>query len=277
MRVFVLPVLVLSLSFLKSYSQDSVLLNMTLRPQKVYREQVRQDFQMEMNYDSSSQAIKDALNASGQLDQLNSKRLMIMETVTETGRAGVGNRMPVIMEVTKDSVSPGPAVIPPGTKFYGSAILGQTHSFDSIAGEGIDEQTRKTLLQTISGMLAQISLPQKKMAVGDSYTQTMPLKLPVAGMNISMNLSIVYTLVSATAATGNFNMQAKILMSVEDLPVPVIGGGEGEGSLVYDRANEFPSSYRMDFTIRVGIKKDDLNLRMTMKSRAERSCVVSSH
>lgn len=239
-----------------TYSQDSILLAMHFKPMLNYYNVSSQKMHIEVSYvfDDTTENVVDLRNPN--IRDIS----FLMKLMTRTG-ALKNEKIPVETEYLESVNQDNAAVIPPGTKIFGTAIPGKQTVYDSISEMQGNEEYRKVLLATLQSMLSQIQIPEKRMAIGDEFLTETPLTMNMSGINLDMVCLQTYKLISATRETANFDIRMKYKMKIQSDEVPGLpfsGNGEGEGTLLLDRTNDYPLKYDFHYKMNYGFKKEGI-------------------
>jgi hypothetical protein len=184
---------------------------------------------------------------------------MKMTGATKTGAAGADKSFPFNMTYTFDELSmnvngnniPMPANAKTSANIFGHVAADGKLKADSVTGSKMKDTSEKKITQMMNAFQTKIKFPDQPMHVGDTFTQDMPLNLPMGGNNVPANSKAVYKLVSI----ANGNAYFDVVQSM-DLSVPVKGNtlhinGTGSGKLVFDIKNSFPTDYKTIINLKV--------------------------
>jgi len=193
-----------------------------------------------------------------------------MNVVTRTGLLNNQERMPIEFEYINAKDLDSNDLGLSGIKIFGTVEQDKLPMYDSVAPQGTEELQR-TLLKSVQGFTSQIVLPTRKMSIGDTIMQQMPLTMNMAGVNVVMDYTQIYKLISTTPTTANFSIEVNFTlnMNVEKLPdMPMTGGGVGKGTMVFDRINEHPLNYDLSYTMNITAANEGVpfDASMTMHS-----------
>lgn len=236
-------------------------------PETSYRQVVEQSSDTELQYIASEELLE-KLKSQGVQNPTLSKNITIMESVLKTGKTGKDGNFPVIIEFLKTNNSENKVIIPNGTLIYGKASTSTMPTLDSIVSKDMNESFKKTFLQTIQSMFSQIALPEKKMKVGESFSQVTPLTIPMAGTSIEMEITTIYKLISMTNEIANFDVDQKYVAKIafEEGKFNVVADGSGKGKLLYDIPNHFATKFTLDIGLSFEVKQDLFSLKLKSNS-----------
>lgn len=245
-------------------------------PQTIYNQSIQQTSENELRYEGSKEFLEQ-LKSGGVENPTITKSAAVIESVCKTGKAIADGSFPLTIEFLSTKNSENKTIIPNGTIMYGkSSALGMP-KLDSIVAKGLDEAVKNSLLQTVQSTFSQLELPEKKMKVGESFSQETPFKIPVAGMSLEMVITTTYKLLSIADKTANFDIVVVYTMKVLDQKYNINATGAGKGNMVYDTPNHFPSQYNLDVEINFDLKQDDFSLKVKTKSGFNQSVKITKN
>ena len=251
-------------------AQTAIHFHVYIKPGTVYREKIVQTVHTTFNLDSVPEAVKDAIQSAG---AANKTIVTYLEMETHSGKRQAGGTIPIMMKVVNDTGAIA-GTLPVGTTFYGHARSSGMPVFDSIDLKGLGEQ-RQQVLSMIVKLSGQVLLPDTALAIGASYTQITPLVIPIGPMSMKMSISQTYTLKSVSADTAGFDIKMKASFEGAGSDIPVTGGGDGWGHMVYDRKNNYPRDLEMKMTMNVAVKQGEVNMKIVMQTGTTRHCTIS--
>lgn len=236
-------------------------------PQTSYRQVVEQSSDTELLYIASDELLE-KLKSNGVENPTLAKSITIIESVFKTGKIEKDGNFPVVIEFLKTTNSENKIIIPNGTLIYGKASVSTMPKLDSVVSKELDETFKKNLLQTVQSMFSQIALPEKKMKIGESFTQVTPLTIPLAGNSIEMEITTIYKLVNMTDQIANFDIDQKYVAKIafDEGKFNINSDGNGNGKLVYDIPNHFATKFVLDIGLNFEVKQDLFTLKLKSNS-----------
>jgi len=112
----------------------------------------------------------------------------------------------------------------------------------------------------MNNILQMVKFPDHPLNVGDSFTQQVPLNIPMLS-GVSNNVATTYTLVSIKGNIANFDVKQDMNMHMNIKGKVDIGfTGAGGGKMVYDISNGFPVSYTTNANMQITVKTDKINV-----------------
>lgn len=243
-------------------------------PQLIYNQTVSQKIHMVLTYGGNDSAMS-ILKEKGISNPVIIDRETRMNAIVTTGIFNTENRMPVQLEFVKTEDKDGNPIIRAGTKMIGTAAKDKLPVFDSIVSDNMDKEVKEDFLKSFQNMLSQFSLPDKKMAVGNTFSQVTPINLPIGPIACKMILTTTYKLISLNDSLANFNMNIKYSMDMNSDELAATGGGTGSGIMIFDRINEYPLKYGSDFTMDLVSNKNSLSMHAVLNSSSLNECTIS--
>ncbi|MBZ4034411.1 hypothetical protein K6T82_06520 [Flavobacterium sp. 17A] len=226
---------------------------------------------------SGSEKFLDVLKQNGTTNPTKIKNAFNLETISKTGKIDKSGNFPITIEYLKSLDANGKTIIPNGTMLYGKASSSAMPVMDSIVSKGMEESFKQTIFQTVQSTFSQVILPQKKLKVGESFIQENPLTLPVAGINIEMQITTTYTLKSMNSKNGFFDVSQTYTIKMSDARFETTGAGVGKGNLIYDIPNHFISENTLGMDFDLHVKHPDFNLDMKSKSDFKQTCQITKN
>lgn len=261
-----------------NYAQSGKVLDFKIAyaPEMSYHQIVEQSSETELHYIASPE-ILERLKNQGVENPTLGKTVTLMESVFKTGKTAKDGYFPVTIKFLKSTNSDNKTIIPDGTLIYGKASDSTMPTLDSIVSKDLDAAFKSTLLQTMQSMFAQIALPEKKLKIGESFTQENPLSIPIAGTSIDMKITTTYKLISMTNQIANFDIVQLYTMNllISEGQYKVTAEGGGTGKLIYDIPNHFSTSFKLDIGLNFDLKQDKFSLKVKSNSGFNQTVKVS--
>lgn len=258
------------------YSQDELTFKVAYKPSTKYSQTVKHTSFTEVIYSGSEEFLK-TLQDRGVQNPTTTKAESTTESEFNTGKLTDGTHFPVTMKFIKTISSDGKVPIPDGTVIYGQGSIGDMPTLDSIVSPGLSEDYKINLLQAIRNTFSQISFPEKKLKIGEVFSQETPLSIPIAGVNVEMTITTNYKLVSIINSVGNFDITQAYTLKTSLTKYPIKAIGNGKGSLQYDISNSNYISYQMDTDIGIDMKLEKFNLDVKSKSGFIQTTIITKN
>ena len=274
-RIFGVTIL-LTLFTCFSYSQNELIFKVAYNPSTKYSQVVKHTSFTEVTYSGSDEFLK-TLQESGVQNPTRTNAESTTESEFNTGKLTDGIHFPVTMKFIKTTSSDGKVPIPNGTVIYGQGAVGNMPTLDSIVSSGLSEDYKTNLLQAMRSTFSQISFPEKKLKLGEEFSQETPLSIPIADVNVEMNITTNYKLVSIIDRVGNFDIIQTYTLKTTLTKYPIKAIGNGKGSLQYDISNSNYITYQMDTDIDIDMKLEKFNLDVKSKSGFIQTTIITKN
>lgn len=259
-----------------SQSQKEVTLKIRYNPNTKYIQTIEQTSQSEIKYSGSADFLQKMQDRGIQNPMVTNNDSKI-ETVFKTGKLTDGTNFPLTIEFTNATSGEGKKIIPDGTLIYGRGSNGNMPILDSIVSNGIDENVKKRLLQTMQSTFSQLSFPEKKIKIGENYSVETPLSIPLAGTALDMIVTTTYKLISITDNIADFDVSSVYTLKSTNTKYNMTGTGNGKGKLLYDIANNNNKKYETDTEMKMHMKLDNFDMDVTSKSGFIQTTVISNN
>jgi hypothetical protein len=122
-----------------------------------------------------------------------------------------------------------------------------------------------SLKNLVAGMInsVQIIFPDKALKPGDSFTQDVPMQMPVSGKPVTLNTHIVYKLTSAKNNGAFFDVTQTAVFKTHTDNGDMEVTGSGEGHIFYDIEHHFFRSYQNTLTLKFTMPAGKLTMNGT--------------
>lgn len=233
---------------------------------------------------SSVPQIADKLKQQGITEPVNAVMNMQMNFNINTGNTANDKTFPYQMNFTMPSMGvtvnnkemPIPVPKNTGTKMYGHVAPGGQLSIDSLNGQKIPDSIAQKTLTMMNSMLKMVNFPNHPLKVGDSFTQQIPLNIPMF-KGISNNIATTYTLVSIQGNRANFDIKQDMSMHMDIKgKMSIAMTGVGAGKMIYDVSNSFPISYTTNANMDIAVKADNINVTGKMQMGGTMTYVITA-
>ncbi|MFB9841152.1 hypothetical protein [Mucilaginibacter ginsenosidivorans] len=269
-KVCLLALLCLAVGQLKA--QKAIVFKVKYLPNHEYKMAVSMGMKIDATL-KGDQSLIDKLNAEGITQPVSVNFQFGMHADTKTGAVSSDNMIPLNMEVRVDSLSViangKQAPIPPNISEKSAKIVGRagldglSMMIDSVAGKKTNDSTQKNMKQMMSLFQKQIKFPEKGLKPGESFTQTMPLNIPIgkdSTNKIHMDYSITYKLISVAGGKAYFDVVPNFSMNFAIKTMNISMSGTGLGKMIYSIKDNFPLSNNGNFNLDIKVTSDKLNV-----------------
>ncbi len=280
-KLFIYALLCLSFTQLKA--QKGIIFKIKYSPDKTY--QASTDMKMKFNVTLSGNAeVLSKLEEQGITQPLVLDMGMSATYAINTGHLNADKSFPLIFNnVSRDIRGtingkdiPIPAMPSTGKVYARWQQQEGKLTIDSISGKSmLDSATQKMTSKMVSAITNQVKFPDREIKIGETFTQDMPLNIPVAANNMALNVKITYKLISIADGKATFD----VLQSM-DMTLPIKQGtfkinGDGKGLMVYNIKANFPESMKSDLTLKFSGEIDTLNVNGIATISADNKYVLN--
>ena len=256
----------------QSVAQNEVLFQAKFKPNKTYITEMVNNMQMDMNFDIDS-AKKKEIEGKGMKLPMHMDILQEMTLSTKTGAVAADKRIPMTMTYDKVEISMtmnGKEMKQPN-KFVGMQIKGYATeegkvSIDAIEGNP-DAATKKALQKMISEVLRNVEFPNKAMKIGDSFTQEVPMEMPMNGTTLNMLTNMTYTLKEIKESQAFFDYTQSLSMNFKMEKGNTTATGSGRGTMIYDIPANYITDSTSDMIMDMKMQMGEMAMKMNLKAK----------
>jgi hypothetical protein len=243
----------------KANAQKSILFKMKYLPDHSYAMNTNMTMKFNVTLSGDDNVIQ-KIESQGITQPILANMDMAMSGNTKTGKTGANGAFPMTTTFKLDSmkVKVGANAIPmPGnlnsqTKIYGHVSPDGKFKADSISGKAITDTAEKKVTQLMNAVQNKVKFPDHALKIGDSFTQDVPLNLPMADNSDGQtDVKATYTLTAIKDGNAYFDMvqNADIKLNIKGVGLTISGAGTGK--LIFNLKNSFPTDYKTTLTMKV--------------------------
>jgi hypothetical protein len=243
-KSLILPLMLLAATQLKA--QQSVMFKLAYQPKTTYT--IDKDMKVMMNMNLPAEIAA----ATGGVQDMT---MVMNSNTTSVITAGARNQtlMPVTFTMKANTMKmsmngqdmPAGSIPTPNVAVYGKYTTDSKLLVDSIAGQKMTDSLRAAMSKMLDAVQDGIKFPDHPLKVGETFTQDMPLSLPLPGIGggNTVNMKMTYKLLRIVGNTAAFDFTENIDLNMnpqvqgQDLKITMIGSGDG--FLNYDIAKQF--------------------------------------
>jgi len=253
-----LPVLVAAFLFIAMQvkAQKEVLFKMKYLPKHSYNSDMKMDMNMEMNI-SGDTAIMNDIKKSGQAFPIIMQMQSTSKMNVKTGMISSTNDIPLTMSVTSLSAkmtmngkamdTPMPSNI---QTMYGKFTKEGKMTIDSVAGSKMTDSVKEAFMKMLQGMQGNIVFPDKKMKIGDTFYQSIPMNIPIMGSDSKMLSKTTYKLIAVENNKAYFDIKMDMTMDLggnKGMTMDMMGGGDGK--MIFDTVSGYPTTIQNNIKV----------------------------
>lgn len=246
--------------------KDSRLLfSVKIKPETRYTLETKNSYQTEVRYEGKEKAMN-KLRSMGiknpNVMSRNSQSMMVLTT-----EKLLDNYIPVKLEIAKSTGGNGQPDISQGISVNGESVGGNMPEFSSIASGKPSGVNEKAFLQAIRNNFSRLTLPEKRLNIGEQFTVESTLTIPMEKSHVEIAVSTIYKLVSLANGLANFDITQNYEMNQLRMDNSFTGTGGGSGKLVYSAETNMVTSFEMKSKLEMNKKLE--NFLFILKTNSE--------
>ncbi len=258
------------------HAQEKMVFSTGYLPNKIYEQTNTQIIQMELLFTGDEEVIA-YIEESQSNPMVTEERSNIVSTII-TGAEGEDGFFPFSMEL----VGMNNEFLPDGAKVHGKLMFPSLFNFDSVSGVNFDKEMEGMFLEGLSDIIEQFPFPNRALAVGDTFSESTPVVIPLGGTPIEMEILTLYELkeIDGDQAVFDIKQDLQASMEMEDVDAGFIKlKGNGEGDMIYDVANKFILSTKMHFDMEFDfdVKDSDVKVEVKQTMRITNICKITDN
>ncbi|MBL0736898.1 hypothetical protein JI750_08400 [Flavobacterium sp. GN10] len=260
-----------------NYGQSNPTLDFKIRfsPQTIYNQTMANSASYELTYEGSEEFLN-TLKSSGVKNPTITNSTVDIESVFKTGKTNAEGNFPVIIEYLKSLDNKGNTIIPNGTLIYGKGSTSSLPKMDSIVAKGLDEASKNMIFEIVKNSFSQLALPEKKIKIGEAFSQESPLTIPIGALNIDMSITTIYKLISIVDKNAYFDINQVYTANISSENLNnIIVSGTGTGKMTYDIPNYFASENVVDMKLMFDLKQDEFNIKLNSATSIKQTARIS--
>jgi len=130
-------------------------------------------------------------------------------------------------------------------------------AIDSItAAAKLSLETEAMLKQTLEDSFTQLELPEKRLKVGDTFSRTNQIKIPLGSGNMDVGLVTTYKLMAISNGIAYFTIAEAYNSKMDMSNAASSFSGKGGGRFSYNIANNYYATYQTNDTLNMHVKFD---------------------
>ena len=190
-------------------------------PAHSYSSVMKIDVNAEINFNGDT-ASTNKLKTNGPKTPMLMQMQMNTFFDVKTGNS-ISNQTPVIMTLGQTDAKmkmngkeqPLPMHVEGDRKIYGKLNSEGKLNIDSISGKKLTDSLKEVMKQAINNVQRNINFPDKPMKIGDTFTQDIPMNMPIGGNSIKMISRTTYKLIGIESNKAFFDMSIEMLLDMD--------------------------------------------------------------
>jgi len=148
---------------------------------------------------------------------------------------------------------------------------------ESLSGKTMTDSAKTAIMKSIEAIQGNVEFPKTPMKVGDTFTQDIPMKMPIPGFTDNLTIKTTYKLVSIENGKANFDMN--FLMNSGEAKSAFNMKGTGTGQFVYDIANNYAVNMHenIDMSYTTSMPQQNMSMKGSMKMLMSQQTTFSSN
>jgi len=121
-----------------------------------------------------------------------------------------------------------------------------TFSVDSISGKTVDDQSKGLITNMLQQLINSVKFPDKPIHIGETFTQVVPMQLPLKDMQMKVEVRVQYKLIKLEGDHAFFDIvqSAVFKFDIQKDQMYMVGNATGGGNMVYGINESYPLSYK---------------------------------
>ncbi len=141
---------------------------------------------------------------------------------------------------------------------------------DTIIGNNVSPTLRTTLTSTLESVQEQIKFPDYPLKSGDTFNQTLPMTIPVAGVkNVQIVIKTEYLLKEIKGDLATFDIAQNVELDMDIEGSTITASGQGTGISQYSISKEFITKYESNLTIELTVLVNQLKISSEVVSKSD--------
>ena len=258
-----------------SQSNQTLDFKVQFSPQTIYNQTMANSASYELTYEGSEEFLN-TLKSSGVKNPTTTNSTVDIESIFKTGKTNAEGNFPVVIEYLKSLDNKGNTIIPNGTLIYGKGSTSSLPKMDSIVAKGLDEASKNMIFEIVKNSFSQLALPEKKIKIGEAFSQESPLTIPIGALNIDMSITTIYKLISIVDKNAYFDINQVYTANISSENLNnIIVSGTGTGKMTYDIPNYFASESVVDMKLMFDLKQDEFSIKLNSATSIKQTAKIS--
>jgi hypothetical protein len=282
MKKYFSVIALLVLSFSQLRAQEGIIFKIKYLPGHTYQTTTNLKMKVLVNLNGNKEVL-DKLKSQGIKQPVNADVLIGFKGNINSGALSADNSFPVNIEYKIDTISvnangrdlPIPQKENKDVKLYGHVTPDGQLKIDSANGKRANDSTEKKMQQMMNLIQKEIQFPNHPLKPGDTFTQGMPINIPVKGNDINVDAKVIYKLVSVSDGKAYFDMVQNLNVNFQMKKGTVNVTGNGTGKMVYSIKDNFPISTNGNFNMQIKANMDKLNVDGTATISTDHTAVIN--
>ncbi len=253
----------LALSGLSVSAQQTVNFKIAYKPNTTYKQ-------------TTVQTNKTAVSYGEGMEPMESDSKSTITSTIKTGKPANGEYS-LISEMSFDKDSQEAASLPAGVKLIGKVKNDGSVQIDSLVAPGMEQQMKDVLKQSMKANLTQMMVAEKKVKVGETFTQNTPTEMPMGPVTVLMDTKTTYKLTKVEGKKAFFDVAQTVTMTTKVEGQDLKGSGTGSGTMVYDIDNNFPLENNNSTTIQMNFEAQGMAMNLKVTTISNQTTAITAN
>ena len=259
-------------SFALTAFAQTITFKVNYKPSTVYTQSNLQTTKNEVSYKAPAE-ILEMLTAQGIENPTTTENKTNITGVMTTGKLAAAE-MPITMKLSIDSGAED-KIIPDNTVIHGKVKQDGMPVFESIDAPGMDAATKDIFLKSMQATMAQVTIPERKVKVGETFVIDTPLSLPMGPATLKMSDKATYKLIKVEAKKAYFDVSHVYTIDSVVNDQEIKGTGTGTGKVVHDIENNFIVKQDVDMNMQMGFDTNGITLTIKANTVSALTCTIA--
>lgn len=162
-----------------------------------------------------------------------------------------------------------------GMRIEGKYDSNNMFKVDTIIGNNVNDALRNTLTSTLESVQEQIKFPDYPLKPGDTFNQTLPMTIPVAGVqNVQVVIKTDYLLKGIKNDLASFDITQTVELDMDVEGSTITASGSGTGISQYSISKEFITKYESNLTMELTVLVNQLKISSQVISKSDMTTEV---
>lgn len=162
-----------------------------------------------------------------------------------------------------------------GVRIEGKYDSNNMFKVDTIIGNNVNDALRNTLTSTLESIQEQIKFPDYPLKPGDTFNQTLPMTIPVAGVqNVQVVIKTDYLLKGIKNDLASFDITQTVELDMDVEGSTITASGSGTGISQYSISKEFITKYESTLTMELTVLVNQLKISSQVISKSDMTIEV---
>ena len=146
-------------------------------------------------------------------------------------------------------------------KIFAHSDAGGKLKIDSIAGASSNKDSViKVIASIMENFNREIKFPENGMKIGDSFTQDLPMNLPIMGSTVRVAMNLIYKLTGTKDDIAYFDVDQTAAFNLPTQYGPVNIKGAGNGKMEFSIKKSFPIKYDSNSELTYTMEIENLSI-----------------